>query len=153
VENVAALRTGERGDWFRLFLGSIASIGYDAEWETIHASQVGAPHNRQRIWIVAYPREIGWNHGILDNLKYEIPAYKEWDVSQDFKQRFRWQYWLTKVHKAGDGFISEKDFCRMDDGLSEELDAIAALGNSVVPRIPEIIGRAIMEVEGATKGI
>jgi site-specific DNA-cytosine methylase len=36
-------------------LGSLAEIGYDAVWQDIRASDVGAPHRRERIWIIAYP--------------------------------------------------------------------------------------------------
>ena len=38
-------------------LGSLAEIGYDAEWQDIRAEDMGAPHKRERIWIVAYPNE------------------------------------------------------------------------------------------------
>jgi len=51
VENVSALLT--RG--LDRVLGDLAQIGYDAEWHSIPASAVGAPHRRDRIWIVAYP--------------------------------------------------------------------------------------------------
>src|SRR5579871_3948833 len=51
VENVAALLGRGLGD----VLGDLASIGYDAEWHCIPAAYVGAPHRRDRIWIVAYP--------------------------------------------------------------------------------------------------
>jgi DNA (cytosine-5)-methyltransferase 1 len=51
VENVAALLN--RG--MERVLGDLAQIGYDAEWQSIRASDVGAPHRRERIWIVAYP--------------------------------------------------------------------------------------------------
>ncbi len=37
-------------------LADLASIGYDAEWQCISANDVGAPHLRRRIWIVAYPQ-------------------------------------------------------------------------------------------------
>ena len=40
-------------------LSSLAEIGYDAEWQDIRASDVGAPHRRERIWIVAYPKYSG----------------------------------------------------------------------------------------------
>ncbi len=36
-------------------LSSLAEIGYDVEWQCIRASDLGAPHRRERIWIVAYP--------------------------------------------------------------------------------------------------
>jgi len=51
VENVSALLS--RG--LDRVLGDLASLGYDAEWHCIPASAVGAPHRRDRIWIVAYP--------------------------------------------------------------------------------------------------
>jgi len=51
IENVAALRS--RG--LDQVLGSLAALGYDAEWHCIPASAVGAPHRRDRVWIVAYP--------------------------------------------------------------------------------------------------
>ncbi len=51
VENVAALL----GRGLGTVLGDLAALGYDAEWHCIPASAVGAPHLRDRIWIVAYP--------------------------------------------------------------------------------------------------
>ncbi len=51
IENVSALRS--RG--LDRVLGEIAALGYDAEWHCIPASAVGAPHRRDRVWIVAYP--------------------------------------------------------------------------------------------------
>mgnify|MGYP003770841657 CR=1 FL=1 len=51
MENVGALSF--RG--LDAVLGSLAEIGYDAEWCDIRASDIGAPHRRERLWIVAYP--------------------------------------------------------------------------------------------------
>lgn len=49
VENVAALLSRGMGT----VLGDMAEIGYDAEWHCIPASAVGAPHRRDRVWIIA----------------------------------------------------------------------------------------------------
>ena len=49
VENSPAL-TGRGLD---VVLGDLASLGYDAEWGVLGASSVGAPHRRERIWILA----------------------------------------------------------------------------------------------------
>jgi len=61
VENVAALL----GRGMERVLGDLAACGYDAEWQSIRASDVGAPHRRERIWIVAYSNGSGpsseWN--------------------------------------------------------------------------------------------
>jgi len=52
VENVAALLSRGLAE----VLGELATLGYDAEWHCIPASHVGAPHRRDRIWIIAYPQ-------------------------------------------------------------------------------------------------
>jgi len=55
LENVPGLIGSEKGQFFRRFLGQVAEIGYDAEWGVLAASDVGAPHARERLWIVGYP--------------------------------------------------------------------------------------------------
>lgn len=37
-------------------LGDLADIGYDARWQGVRASDAGAPHNRFRVFIVAFPK-------------------------------------------------------------------------------------------------
>jgi len=54
IENVPALR----GRGLDQVLRSLAEIGYDAEWHCIPACAIGAPHRRDRIWIVAYTGRI-----------------------------------------------------------------------------------------------
>lgn len=53
VENVAALRSRRGG--LGVVLGSLAALGYDARWRSVRASDIGAPHRRERIFILAYP--------------------------------------------------------------------------------------------------
>jgi len=50
IENVDQLRTRGLGRVLR----GLADIGYDAEWYTIPASSIGAPHRRKRLYIIAY---------------------------------------------------------------------------------------------------
>lgn len=64
-------------------LEDLASIGWDAQWECIRASDVGAPHHRERLFILAYPNgqrpqacgltrrpapQITWDNDLLDTL-------------------------------------------------------------------------------------
>jgi site-specific DNA-cytosine methylase len=51
VENVPALTS--RG--LDVVLADLAACGFDAEWDHLPASAFGAPHRRDRIWLVAYP--------------------------------------------------------------------------------------------------
>ena len=50
LENVAALLVRGMGD----VLKELAEIGYDAEWHCIPAAAVGAPHRRDRVFIIGY---------------------------------------------------------------------------------------------------
>lgn len=56
-ENVRGLLTSESGTFFNRVLRDLAESGYDAEWRVLSASECGAPHQRSRIFIVAYPTD------------------------------------------------------------------------------------------------
>jgi DNA (cytosine-5)-methyltransferase 1 len=49
VENSPALTSRGLG----IVLGDLAALGYDAKWCVLGASDVGAPHRRKRIWVLA----------------------------------------------------------------------------------------------------
>jgi len=55
VENVPGLLSLGMGD----VLGSLSTLGYDAVWDCIPASAVGAPHRRDRVWLVGYSNNEG----------------------------------------------------------------------------------------------
>jgi DNA (cytosine-5)-methyltransferase 1 len=48
---------------FANVLSDLATIGFDAEWGTFRASDVGAPHQRKRLFIIAYPARGTWGEG------------------------------------------------------------------------------------------
>lgn len=63
VENVAGLFV----HGFATVIGGLAALGYDAEWTTLRASDVGAPHRRERVFIIAYrvaDRECSQDHAL-----------------------------------------------------------------------------------------
>ena len=50
---------------FDRVITDLAEIGYDAEWDCIRASDAGAPHQRERFYLVAYSQESGtWMEGV-----------------------------------------------------------------------------------------
>lgn len=53
-ENVAGLRSSENGRFFGGILRDLAAMGYVVGWGSWEAADVGAPHHRERIFIVAY---------------------------------------------------------------------------------------------------
>jgi DNA (cytosine-5)-methyltransferase 1 len=62
VENVAALL----GRGLDRVLADLAALGFDAEWHCIPASAVGAPHRRDRVWLVAYADGERWRQAGRD---------------------------------------------------------------------------------------
>jgi DNA (cytosine-5)-methyltransferase 1 len=54
LENVAGLLSRGMGD----VLGDLAALGYDAQWDCLQAAEVGAPHLRRRVFILAHPTEL-----------------------------------------------------------------------------------------------
>lgn len=134
AENVAQLRT--RG--LDRVLNDLAAIGYDAEWHCVPASYVGAPHRRDRIWIVAYP------HGEHD--REAIPAAVELSRPANVEQ---WRDLRAELGRgdALPGASSYGGILRAVHGLPHRAHRLRCLGNAVVPQIPEAIGRAILAVE------
>lgn len=79
VENVPALLTRGLGR----VVGDLAALGYDAEWDCIPASAVGAPHRRDRVWLVAYPGRAG---------RRQDSASAHGDEAQDARRRAQDDY-------------------------------------------------------------
>jgi DNA (cytosine-5)-methyltransferase 1 len=59
LENVANLLGINGGTGLGDILGDLATLGYDAEWDCVPAAAVGAPHIRDRFWLVAYTDGLG----------------------------------------------------------------------------------------------
>jgi len=70
LENVAALLGRGLGQ----ILGHLASVGYDTEWHCIPASAVGAPHQRDRVWLIATDAGSEQHQGNSAPLSGEIAA-------------------------------------------------------------------------------
>ena len=119
IENVSALRSRGLDEVLR----SLSEIGYDAECHCIPASAIGAPHRRDRIWIVAYPNGTQCEGSCLSSRILEKDT------------NFGGTSWW-KIEPAMD---------RVVNGLPRQSHRLKQLGNSVVPQIPELIGRALME--------
>lgn len=129
LENVAALLT--RG--LDRVLGTLASIGYDAEWHCIPAAVIGAPHIRDRVFILAH-RE---NSHVSQMCKKDARLCTEWT-----KRKFG----RTDGLCQGDGrWAPEPRVVRVVDGLPANVDRLRGLGNAVVPQVAEWIGRRIVE--------
>lgn len=158
VENVAALL----GRGMGTVLGDLAEVGYDAEWHCIPASAVGAPHRRDRVWIIANPggeQHEGRRAPLSGEIAQEHPrAYLAnasqlfGDVSNDNRasrnqgegQVSEFGNSHSSTRSEGGWWSIEPDVDRVAHGISARVDRLCGLGNAVIPQIPEMIGRAIL---------
>ena len=135
MENVTNLIAGDRGRWFGRVLGDLAEIGYDSEWHCIPASELGAHHHRDRVWIVAYNQSERVEGG--------------WAARQQESQAHAGSQLLMRC-SAGSGseiWRSEPVLGRVANGVPNRTHRLRCLGNAVVPQIPELIGKAIMGIK------
>lgn len=155
VENTTGLLNLGMGD----VLGDLASLGYDAVWHCIPASAVGAIHPRDRVWIIAHHRGERWTNGALNYAEYsrKVLSNINRELALSLKQSGKQQFDADPLSRFGaripHGGAERASYvraalCGKHDGLPDHLDALKALGNAVVPQIPEIIGRAIMKSVG-----
>ena len=154
IENVAALLHRGLSD----VLFDLSALGYDAEWHCIPASAVGAPHRRDRIWIVAYPNQQRCMVERVGSERHFGPSqsgawYSSQAVADAAGQRlegtklFGSRYDLGAFVGDNGWWLTEPDVGRVAHGVPARVDRLRSLGNAVVPQIPEIIGRAIMKAQ------
>ena len=145
VENVANLLSGpsdKRGGWFGRVLGDLAECGYDAEWENIPAAALGAPHRRERVWLVAYPQQKR-RAGILPSFPSECSA----SIHGRNQAAIALAASRSLDAVARGDIHGESPFLDGHDGLSSVVGGRGAGGNAVVPQIPELIGNSILQAE------
>lgn len=153
VENVAALL----GRGLERVLGDLAALGFDAEWHCIPACAVGAPHKRDRIWIVAYASGSQWRSFNSSLRRCErddrLPQGQESPSGLAAGSQAManagcqlLERWFRQSAQGSAQWLVEPDVGRVAHGVPARVDRLRALGNAVVPQIPEIIGRAIMSL-------
>jgi DNA (cytosine-5)-methyltransferase 1 len=158
VENVAALLSRGLGD----VLGDLAALGFDAEWHCIPASAVGAPHRRDRLWIIADNAEWRWRSKSDQvsataiqgqaggrSCKSSVADAGEPRLSPSGCGPILRAGWWDEGRAAAEcgWWSAEPDVGRVAHGVPARVDRLRALGNAIVPQIAEVIGRAIMSIE------
>jgi DNA (cytosine-5)-methyltransferase 1 len=59
-----------------MVIGDLAEMGYDAQWCIVSASDCGAPHQRDRFWLVAHAKS-GRDSGILRELHWQDAGQRQ----------------------------------------------------------------------------
>lgn len=131
-ENVPELLTVNGGRDFNFILSDLAAMGYNVTWGVLRASDVGAPHIRERLYLVAYSRSFRLQtlRAIWENVGAKIDkGYR--DIAG------------AVVQVGGAWRQTESVFLRMDDGIQNRSQRIKMMGNAIVPEIAYHIFEAI----------
>lgn len=138
VENVSALLV--RG--LDAVLGTLAEMGYDAEWGCIPAAAVGAPHIRDRVFVVAHDASRG----------QEGRIFGKGDKRQALVSPGRFRSLEERVAAWNGDMASLPVMVRAAHGFPDRVDEarLTGLGNAVVPQVAEWIGRRIIDSAART---
>ena len=122
---------------FSRVLGDLANIGYDTEWQVIPAAAVGAPHKRDRVFIVAYA-----NNSKLGNDNNR--------ASNQITDATRSKVFVThsssgSARRTNSDWVLEPDVGRVANGIPARVDRLKGLGNAIVPQVAELVGALIMD--------
>lgn len=128
LENVAAILDNGMGD----VLGRLASLGYDSEWDCLPASAFGAPHRRDRLFLVAYYRGQRMQRLIFK----EVPRVEAFQGLQNVRS-------VEDLRERSD--LPPSIFRGSGDGVPDWMGRVRGCGNAVCPPVAEWIGQRIME--------
>jgi len=118
LENVR----GHFGLGFREVLSGLTAIGYDARWTLIRASEVGAPHRRERLFILAYPNSTRWPRAKPSDLQTPQPRNSS-STNKPF---------TAYAKNWGDGRLLSR-IQESDTKLGSSLDAIRSIYSQEIP--------------------
>ncbi len=168
VENVSALTY--RG--LLTVLGDLTEIGYDAEWHCLPASAIGAPHRRDRIYIMAYSNNDRHIYGQIS--KQPTKTWKltqcntstKSDVANSNKQSLEGRQSKRKTERIlgknsyeirtkqrlreknrQETWATDTGILRVAHGIPNRIHRIKCIGNAVVPQCAEFFAEIIKEKE------
>ena len=117
----------------REVIGELESIGYKAVWGIFSAAEVGAPHQRKRVFILAYDQS--------QRIQGDRPIWLK-------KSQASFQEVLLRCRSSRTSWedgTPQPILLRMVDGGSDWVDRMRLLGNGVVPATAERAFRILME--------
>jgi len=149
-------------------LGDLASMGFDARWGVLGAADVGANHQRNRIWIVAHSNSVrklqpkgckqdqrGWISNSSSAMAYtNDERLQRGELFGDNQQKNRRR--IKSAHGStakcsptygtkADWWHIEPDVGRVANGVAARVDRLKAIGNGQVPLCAATAWRILSE--------
>ena len=123
-------------------LADLAAMGMDARWGVFSACSIGAPHPRERLWIVAYPMPTG------ERRQPRQSQVETEDVPDASGRRARQLRRPKRPEKGQTGWdvywaTDQPPVARVADGVADRLDRCRAVGNGQVPAVVRLAWEAL----------
>ena len=178
IENVKGLINIQEGMVFETVCSDLESEGFEVQAFVIPAAGVGAPHKRERVWIVGYSEHNGSLTAEIERRNFETNAWAQEGknetgeserasrpsddaVMEDSRRSLRQRTGIreedeNEIRKENadqhqrssstswGSWSFEPDVGRVAHGVPGRAHRLRALGNSIIPKIAEEIGRAIV---------
>lgn len=155
-ENVPGLLNS---GYFGTIVGDLAACGYGVRWRCLSAAELGAPHKRDRLWIVAHAQS-EQGRGVQFAGVQPDATPNAATVANRSSQRGQGQRaqavcgesalpWGENIRSLEDiarrHDIPQPLICRMDDGYAARVDRLRAAGNAQVPAVAATAWRLLTE--------
>jgi DNA (cytosine-5)-methyltransferase 1 len=162
-ENVKGLINIQDGVVFETVCTDLESEGYEVQAFNIPAAGVGAPHRRERIWILAtlgnselngssttkITRSITETSNDNEERENATREFKGASESRDSQDVANTQEQIELGGRSGgtlwpSNWEFEPNVGRVANGIPGRVHRLKGLGNSIIPKIAEEIGKAII---------
>lgn len=171
LENVSALLSKHNGRDMGAVLWELSQSGFTAEWQVVSAASVGAPHLRERVFIVAYPRSRRYHRGRTGKTSVHGSEQNQASV-RAFGATQAERSCQTVSHTHGTGreefniaaiptkpghdtrgitpdwnpWRTEPGILRVAHGIPNRVDRIRGLGNAVIPQVAAISLQRVLDL-------
>jgi DNA (cytosine-5)-methyltransferase 1 len=140
-------------------LGDLAAMGYNARWGVLGAVDAGAPHKRDRIWIVAHAQKLfgngGDDHPGISMAEQSFPEFGDggWpqDVADAGVENVEGQRLAIGIQQERSSacrsswWATEPDVGRVAHGVAARVDRLKAIGNGQVPAVAALAWRILTQ--------
>jgi DNA (cytosine-5)-methyltransferase 1 len=148
LENVPGLLGQHR--YFETILKDLSEAGYDASWVCLSAAEVGAPHKRERLWILGYANNNGFyepqnskssnerDDSSEKGSKESLQLKRSGNVGQDVcggSECYLASRSARYDRQAAKWWATEPNVGRVADGVADRKYRLKALGNGQVPAV------------------
>jgi len=120
--------------WVDHVMEGLEQLGYEALPVPLSAVDVGAPHRRARVFVVA--------HSDVEPLRQQ-PRWKCRQGGQG--SSLPWEFGSCRGAPGPPNWATSPSICGVDDGVPRRMDRLRGLGNAVVPQCAEVIGWVVRE--------